>query len=137
MQAQTRALRGDLAGARAFGDTAQIEFALRQKEVPDDAQSYMFRALGLAYAGRGAEAIAEADKGITKSRLDVGFNGMYHRLLRARVLAMSGAQDRAVTELRALVDKPFYVTRAWLRIDPTFDMLRGNASFKQLVGGAE
>jgi len=50
---------------------------------------------------------------------------------------MSGAQDRAVTELRALVDKPFYVTRAWLRIDPTFDMLRGNASFKQLVGAAD
>jgi hypothetical protein len=30
---------------------------------------------------------------------------------------------------------PYFLTKAWLRIDPTFDPLRGNPGFQKLVAG--
>ena len=116
--------------------TAQAEFALRVKDVPDDAQSHLLRGLALAYLGRGTEAMVVADRGLALSTKDIGFNGAYFRLVHARILMLAGAHDRAVAALAKLVEQPFYVTRAWLRIDPTFESLRGHAGFQRLVAGA-
>ena len=38
--------------------------------------------------------------------------------------------------LEKLLARPYFVTRAWLRIDPSFAPLRGYPRFQKLVVGA-
>ena len=135
VHAQTYALRGDQARARAFADTARIELEHQLREVPNDAQMNVFHGLSLAYLGRKAEAVAAADKGVVLTGSDVGFTKPYLRFVRARMLVLTGDYDRAVAELGELVSQPFYVSRNWLRIDPAFTPLRSNPAFQQLVAG--
>jgi hypothetical protein len=38
-------------------------------------------------------------------------------------------------QLERLFKTPYYVSRAWLRIDPDFTPLHGNPRFERLAGG--
>jgi hypothetical protein len=48
---------------------------------------------------------------------------------------MAGNHDKAVELLAPLVDVPNNLSRAWLRVDPTFDPLRKHPGFQRLVAG--
>ena len=61
--------------------------------------------------------------------------GPYVQLLLARVHMMAGNNDKAVELLTPLVDMPNNLSRAWLRVDPTFDPLRSHPGFQALVAG--
>jgi tetratricopeptide (TPR) repeat protein len=135
VHAETRALRGDLAGSRAYADTAQVEFAAQAKAAPSDAQSHILRALALAYMGRSAEAVAAGEAAILLEKQDVGYSLPYYRMILIRVLILTGRQEQAVAALEQLLAKPYYVTKAWLKVDPTFDALRDNPAFQKLIAG--
>jgi hypothetical protein len=92
----------------------------------------MFTALSMAYLDRGAEAIREADA--VTSRPDAR-NGPYIDFLKARVYVAAGRRDRALDMLEQILREPFYVTPAWLKIDPNFVELRGDPRFERLVAG--
>ena len=49
---------------------------------------------------------------------------------------MVGEPDKAIDQLEALLKTPYFLSPAWLRIDPNFAPLRGNPRFKRLVAGA-
>ena len=53
----------------------------------------------------------------------------------ARVHMMVGSKDKAVELLKPLVEVPNNLSKAWLRVDPTFDPLRSNPGFQALVAG--
>ena len=60
--------------------------------------------------------------------------GPYLQLQLARVHMMVGSKDKAVELLKPLLEVPNNLSKAWLRVDPTFDPLRSRPGFKALVG---
>jgi TolB-like protein/tRNA A-37 threonylcarbamoyl transferase component Bud32 len=130
--AQQYRYRGDRARMRAYADTAWAAGTRHLGGAPPTVQTRMFTALSMAYLDRGAEAIREADA--VTSRPDAR-NGPYIDFLKARVYVAAGRRDRALDLLEQILREPFYVTPAWLKIDPNFVELRGDPRFERLVAG--
>ena len=132
--AQQYALRGDMAHARIYADSARLGFDAELKATPDDAQRHAFLGLALAYLGRKADAIREADRAVALSPTSKDANsGPYIQHQAVRVYMVVGEKEMALDALEPLLKIPYYVTPAWLRIDPNFIPLRGNPRFERLV----
>jgi tetratricopeptide (TPR) repeat protein len=136
VRAQLHALRGDQALARAYADTARIEFERNLREAPQDAQQHVLRGLMLAYLGRKDEAIREGLKGVELDPISAdGFGGPYMQLQLVRIYMLTGEPEKALDRLEPLLKIPFRLSPGWLRIDPTFEPLRANPRFKTLIEG--
>ncbi len=134
VRAQVYGWRGDSTQARVWGDTARREFAEQVRANPTDAQRRAFHGLSLAYAGGRAEAIAEGERGVALLPVERdAVNGPYQLHLLARIHLLAGERDKAIGILEQLLARPYYVSPAWLRIDPTFASLRGNPRFDELL----
>ena len=55
--------------------------------------------------------------------------------LSAALLSEEGEPEKALSHLEPLLNRPFILSKEWLKIDPTFDSLRGNPRFQKLVAG--
>ena len=62
-------------------------------------------------------------------------NGPYIQHQLARIYIMVGEPEKALDQLEPLLRIPYYLSPAWLRIDPTFDPLRKHPRFQKLVEG--
>jgi hypothetical protein len=51
----------------------------------------------------------------------------------ARIYIVIGNPQRAMALLRPLLSMPYYLSRAWLRIDPNFGPLRADPDFQRLA----
>jgi tetratricopeptide (TPR) repeat protein len=135
--AQTYALRGDAAKARAFADTALVAVDEQLRAAPNDAQRQIVRALLLATLGRSTEAVAAGEKGMALAREKwTATNGPYLQHQLARVYMLVGQKGKALDQLEPLLKMPYYLSPAWLKIDPTFAPLRGEARFERLADSA-
>jgi tetratricopeptide (TPR) repeat protein len=135
--AQTYVLRGDVAKTRAYADSALVAVDEQLREAPDDAQRQMVRALLLATLGRRAEAASTGEAAMTHAREKwTATNGPYLQHQLARVYMLLGQKDKALDQLEPLLKMPYYLSPAWLKIDPTFAPLRGEARFERLASSA-
>jgi serine/threonine-protein kinase len=135
--AQSHWQRGDRARARAYADSARTTFEAQLEETPNDDQLHVFRGLALAYLGRKAEAIQEGERALALRPLARdAFNGSYDQHQLVRIYIAVGEPERALDFLEPLLKIPYYLTPAWLRIDPNFAALRGNPRFQRLVAGS-
>jgi tetratricopeptide (TPR) repeat protein len=128
-------LRGDRARTRAFADTSRIAFAQHVQASPNEAIQRVFLGLALAYLGRYDEAKREGERAaVLRSIAHDAHGGPYiqHQLVRIYILA--NEQEKALDHLEPLLEMPYYLSREWLKIDPTFDPLRSNPRFQRLVG---
>jgi TolB-like protein len=134
--AQVYGLEGDRRRAAAYGDSAASAFEQQLKATPEDAQRNVFLGLALAYAGRKDDAIRAALRGVSLAPMSSdGLNAPYFQHQLARIYILAGEPDKAMDQLEPLLKIPYYLSPAWLRIDPTFDPLRNNPRFRKLVEG--
>ena len=134
VRTQLHALRGETALARAYADSARLAYEETIRTAPDDAQQYALLGLALAFLGRKDDAIRAGERGVELLPISRdAYFGPYIQLLLARVHMMAGNHDKAVELLAPLVDVPNNLSRAWLRVDPTFDPLRKHPGFQRLV----
>jgi tetratricopeptide (TPR) repeat protein len=137
VMAQQYYLRGDRARARAYGDTARAGFEVQLRASPGDAQRHVFLGLALAYLGRDAEAAREAERAMVLGPLASDLvNNAYIQHQAARVYIVIGDTQRAMALLRPLLAMPYYLSPAWLRIDPNFGTLRADPDFQRLAGSS-
>lgn len=123
---------------RAYYDSARTLLSRKVQERPGDPR--LRSALGIAYAGLGRrqEAVHEAEQAVALLPISKeALRGQFCVLELARVYTMVGEYDAAVDRLQYLLSIPAHLTPAWLRIDPTWDPLRGHPRFERLVGRRE
>jgi len=136
IRAETYALRGDTTRARVYADSARLVFERQLQDAPQDDQRHAFLGLALAYLGQKVAAIREGERAtallpITRDAID----GAYTQHQLARIYLLVGEPEKALDQLEPLLGIPYYLSPGWLRIDPTFDPLRGNPRFERLVNG--
>jgi eukaryotic-like serine/threonine-protein kinase len=131
---QLHGWRGDSVAMHAWADTAFRELDAQVRAMPNDAQRRANRGVALAYLGRTEEAIADGERAVAMLPIEQdAIAGPHQVQLLARIHLVSGEPDKAVDLLGQILARPYYVTPAWLRIDPTFAALRGNVQFERLT----
>ncbi len=134
VRAQTYGLRGDKTRARIYADSARIVYEEHLRAAPDDAQQHTFYGIALAYLGRKADAVREAQRGLELlPPASDAFFGPYMQHQLARTYMLVGEPEKSLDHLEPLLEIPYYLSPGWLRIDPTFQPLRGNPRFERLV----
>ena len=135
--AETHALRGDAALARAYADSARIVFESRLREVPQDEVTHAYLGLALAYMGRKADAVREGERALALVPVSMGpivRGDAQHHL--AIIYVMVGESEKALDLLESLFASRYpYLSPGWLRIDPNFALLRGSPRFERLLRG--
>ena len=128
---------GDSAKAHAWGDSASRMLAAQVKGAPNRAQSHVGLGLMLAYAGRGREAMEESARGLALVRADtaarMSLPNASFTYVAAWTALRAGDRDKALELLAESMRLRFYVTPAWLRVDPTWKSLRGDSRFEKLA----
>ncbi|MGH7631085.1 MAG: protein kinase domain-containing protein [Gemmatimonadales bacterium] len=134
--ARTHALRGDTAAARVYADSARI--ALQRQVVANPRDAFVRANLGVALAmsGRRADAVREGEQALKLEPIATnGITGPLAQFSLVHTYVILGDQDAALARLEPLLRIPFYVSPAWLRIDPTFTPLRNHPRFRELMTG--
>ena len=135
VRAQTHWLRKDPEKAKVYADSAQLAIAEQLRGTPDDGQRHVIRGLALAYLGQKAEAIAEGERGVALLPVSRdAFTGAYNQHQLVRIYLLVGEPEKALDQLEPLLKIPYYLSPGWLKIDPTFDPLRGKPRFERLGG---
>jgi TolB-like protein/Flp pilus assembly protein TadD len=127
-------LQGDRARARVWADSARLAAERQLGSAPEDWQRHGLLGVALAYLGQREAAVREGRRGVELMPISRdGYFGPYAQLQLARIYLLTGQTGLALDQLEPLVRVPFYISRAWLRVDPTFERLRADPRFQRLV----
>ena len=130
--------QGDSARMRQWADAAQRLLRVELRDVPDDTRLVMALASAEAFRGRGSIALDLARRAIATERQLAG-GGVSRNLpellyFAAEAAVVAGEREAALEWLGDLLGIPSVYTAAWLRVDPAWKALRGDARFERLLG---
>jgi TolB-like protein/Flp pilus assembly protein TadD len=134
MYADLESLKGAHAAAKLSYDSARVILEHRLKTTPDDERIHS--ALGIVYAGLGrtAEAVKEAERGVSLLPVEKeAWRGSFRLADLANVYAMVGDQDKAIDLLQRLITIPSELSATFIRLDPRWKSLRGNKRFEAMT----
>jgi eukaryotic-like serine/threonine-protein kinase len=135
--AQAYALQGNMAKARVYADSSRLAYQQQLQASPQDGQGHALLGLALAYLGHKLEAIREGQRGVALLPISGdAYFGPYVQHQLARIYLLVGEPEKALDQLEPLLKIPYTLSPGWLKIDPNFAPLRGNARFERLVNGS-
>jgi eukaryotic-like serine/threonine-protein kinase len=138
VRAEQYAWRGDRENARKAATVALERYQNEARKNPHDDQVRMFLGLSFAILGRYDDAIRAGEQGLAmRSSATDAIYGPYNEHILARIYTIAGQPERAIDILEKILQRPYYLTPAWLRIDPTFAPLRGNPRFERLIASGK
>jgi non-specific serine/threonine protein kinase len=120
---------------RTYADSARLFLESELEERPDDRRIY--HSLGFAYAclGRKEEAIRMGEMAVQSTTISqdplIGSNALFFL---AQIYFIVGEYDAAIDKLE-YCHEIGHVSIPFLRIAPTFDLLRDHPRFQQLIAG--
>jgi tetratricopeptide (TPR) repeat protein len=128
-------LAGDSVRMRRYADSARIAVEVQRRITPNDPWQLLYHALTLAYLGQRAEAVREGEQGFATTRAtgDQYISIPDARELLAYIYLLAGDRAKTVDQLDSLLARPNEHSPAWLRIDPSWTQLRGDAKFERLL----
>jgi serine/threonine-protein kinase len=133
--AGTAAVRGDRARARAYADTARVAALAALSHTPDDAQTHAQLGVAYAYLGNGEAAAREGQRAVALVPMARdAYNGVYYQHQLARIYALTGDASQSAAALTPVLAVPYYLSRTWLTVDPTFAPVRDAPAFRNLLG---
>jgi serine/threonine-protein kinase len=137
-KAESHAYLGHPDTARAFFDSARVVLEARVARRPNEPGYHAL--LGATYAelGLGLEAEREGERAVALRPVSRdAMDGAVYRLSLAHILAKTGHWDAAVDQLAYLLSVPGPVSVPLLRVDHSWDRLRGNPRFERLLRGTQ
>jgi eukaryotic-like serine/threonine-protein kinase len=135
--AQAYALTGDFGRMRSYAEQARAAFDEQVRAAPANAQRHACLGVALAYLGRKDEAMREGQRAVALEPISKNaVDGAYYQHQLVKIYALLGEPDRAIDQLEPLLRVPYCLSREMLRIDPSFDSLRGNPRFQKLLAGS-
>ena len=100
--------------------------------VPIDTRTLSaFLALDYSGMGENEKALEQAKRAVAEYK-DDAVSSVQTELLLAVVQARAGQADSALSTISQILDKPYGITRAQLRLDPIWDPLRKDPRFQKL-----
>jgi hypothetical protein len=89
----------------------------------------------LAYVGRREAALQEAERGrrLAQAEGNEYFDIPFTQHMLARIYAVTGDKTHAIEHLDSLLAKTYYISSAWMRIDPTWNTLHDDPRFERLI----
>ena len=131
--AWAHALRGDKEKARTYGEESARSYEDQLRANPRE-NLHGDLGLSLAFAGRKADAMREGELAVALNPISKdAYGGPLTQYLLVRTYLLVGEPEKALDQLEPLLKIPFVISKEWLKIDPTFDSLRGNPRFQKLV----
>jgi TolB-like protein len=125
---------GDNEAAAAAYDSARVELEARLAETPDEPRYRSSLGIALAGLGMDEEAIREGREGLRLMPPEKeAWRGGFRVIDLARIYAMTGRIDEAIEQLEYVMSIPADLSVWDLRLDPTWDPLRGNPRFEALA----
>jgi tetratricopeptide (TPR) repeat protein len=124
---------GQKALAKAYADSSLAPGLEQIQQAANDPSLLVLYGVALAHAGLADSAVATGRRAIAMYRNDASASFAYDQLQLVRIYLATGRTNDALDALAKLRTQPTPITPGWMKLDPMFAPLKGNARFEKML----